>query len=152
MVGRYKDPDYHKKWWAANKHRYNPRKPKTPEISKRDYENNKEKVLKHQKKRRQESPEWRLWRSAKNSSARRGLSFEIEVEDITIPDVCPVFKIPMNQFTDYCPSIDRKDNSKGYVKGNVQVISKKSNVMKSNASNEELLQFADWIIEELRVK
>ena len=36
------------------------------------------------------------------------------------------------------PSLDRIDNSKSYVKGNVKVISYKANILKGNGSIEEL--------------
>jgi len=46
------------------------------------------------------------------------------------------------------PSIDRKDNSKGYTKENVWIISQQANQMKSDATPEQLKKFAKWIISE----
>jgi hypothetical protein len=43
-------------------------------------------------------------------------------------------------------SLDRIDSTKGYVKGNIQVLSHKANTMKNSASPKQLLRFANWII------
>lgn len=44
------------------------------------------------------------------------------------------------------PSLDRLDSSKGYVKGNVRVISKRANQLKNNATVEEMrMVLADLI-------
>ena len=94
----------------------------------------------------------------KTRAKKRGLDFNIELEDIKTPAICPILGIPIvvkqsiTNFNDYkgpqpdAPSVDRIDNTKGYVKGNVQVISYKANSMKSNATPEELLKFAYWVI------
>ena len=101
------------------------------------------------------SPEWRMHNRCKQRAKRSGLAFNIDVEDITIPTVCPVLGIALKQ-TEHAygkghgprknsPSLDRIDNNKGYVKGNIQVISHLANKMKSEASIEQLQEFAKWI-------
>jgi hypothetical protein len=74
-----------------------------------------------------------LWDAAKSRAKAKGRDFNIEVTDISIPSVCPVLNIPMDS-----PSLDRIDSSKGYVKGNVRVISVRANMLKNDATIEEL--------------
>ena len=45
-------------------------------------------------------------------------------------------------------SLDRIDSSKGYTKDNVHVISLKANLMKSDATVEEMKLFAEWVLSE----
>ncbi len=84
-----------------------------------------------------------------------GLDHDIELEDIVIPEFCPYLgiKIARNNKAgpaESSPALDRIDNSLGYVKGNVQVLSYKANRMKNNATAEELLMFADAVIRAFR--
>lgn len=51
---------------------------------------------------------------------------------------------------DNSPSLDKIVPSKGYVVGNIQVISYKANRLKGDCSLEDLLNFADWVIETYR--
>ena len=66
------------------------------------------------------------------------------------PDRCPVFHWPLNygggDRTNASPALDRIDSSKGYTIGNVQIISQLANLMKSNANEEELSMFANWVL------
>ena len=54
---------------------------------------------------------------------------------------CPLLNIPMfvssGTATDNSPTLDKIDNEKGYVKGNLQVISRKANQSKSNLTFKE---------------
>ena len=77
--------------------------------------------------------EKRLWNAAKSRANKKGHEFSIELSDVTVPTTCPVLGTPMAS-----PSLDRIDSSKGYVKGNVRVISKRANMLKNDATIEEL--------------
>ena len=97
------------------------------------------------------SNEYLIWYRAKESSKKRGWDFNLEVDDIIIPKKCPYLGIELcygieNKYKDdYC-SIDRIDSTKGYIKGNVQIISRLANTMKNNANTEQLLTFAKNVL------
>jgi hypothetical protein len=88
---------------------------------------------------------------ARYRAKKKGIEFNLELSDIVIPKVCPVLKIPLSAGSSSggprgcSPSLDRIDNTKGYIKGNVQVMSHKANTMKHCADNNELILFANWI-------
>jgi len=83
-----------------------------------------------------------LYRSAKKRALKKGLEFNIELKDIHIPKKCPILKVPLICSTRYSPSIDRIYPDKGYIKGNIAVISTLANSMKANATPKELLIFS----------
>lgn len=70
------------------------------------------------------------------------------------PKRCPVFNKPFVErgagFSDWSPSIDKIDPRKGYIKGNIQVVSMLANCMKRNATPTQLKQFARWALKEKR--
>lgn len=77
-----------------------------------------------------------------------GLEFSITPVDIPVPETCPVLglliEIPpirpsgSGLWARSSPSVDRIDNTKGYVPGNVRVISMRANHLKRDATLEEL--------------
>lgn len=97
-------------------------------------------------------PEWKMHQRAKMRCKDNGREFNLEVSDILIPDICPVLGIKLNMNSGKSgayrnsPSLDRIDNSKGYTKDNIQVISQLANAMKCHATNEELHKFASWVL------
>lgn len=103
-----------------------------------------------------EKPELRMLRRAKQRAKERGLNFDITAEDITIPTHCPVLGIELKVHkgrsggNPESPALDRIDNAKGYVKGNVMVVSHRANMMKVDASPEELIKFAEWVLTRYR--
>lgn len=97
------------------------------------------------------NPEKRLWTVAKNNAKVTQKEFNIVPEDIIIPSHCPYLGIELTNTVgegklDTNPSIDRIDNTKGYIKGNIQVISWLANRMKHKATNEQLIAFARGIL------
>ena len=95
------------------------------------------------------SPEMQMFWEAKKRARKRGMAFDIEWTDILIPDVCPFLDIPISvgqgKQTANSPALDRKDSSRGYVKGNIQVISNRANTMKHDATfNEFERMYLSW--------
>jgi hypothetical protein len=93
--------------------------------------------------------EYRLWRKARDRAIQHTDKsdvpleawFNIKPQDILIPEICPVLGIPMTSGPKLLPSsssLDRIDSKKGYIKGNIQVISHRANTLKSNATLKEL--------------
>jgi hypothetical protein len=95
-------------------------------------------------------PEKVLHRQAKNRARARGIPFTLALEDVIIPEFCPVLGIKLEPSQDgyspNSPTLDRKIPSLGYVPENVWVISYKANVMKSNATPEELRRFSEFFL------
>lgn len=96
-----------------------------------------------------------LLKAAKQRAEKNGILFNIEISDIIIPEYCPILGVKLesgigkgrgNINRKYSPSLDRIIPSLGYTKGNIQVISWLANTMKSMATLEELIMFANGII------
>ena len=89
---------------------------------------------------------------AKNRAKLKELEFNLTAEDIVIPTHCPILGIELVNKkgkpggAPNSPALDRIDNSKGYIKGNVRVISHLANMMKSSATEDQLIKFANWVI------
>ena len=84
---------------------------------------------------------------AKKRAKKKNLEFNLTKDDIVIPEKCPVFgeKLIRESRHPMIPSLDRVDNTKGYVKGNVKVISRKANVMKSNLTLDDMDKIYSYI-------
>lgn len=86
-----------------------------------------------------------LWRWARTRAKRYGVPFDIEPADICIPDKCPVFGVKLKVgHKSFAPSLDRIVPEWGYTKGNVLVVSRRANQLKSDACPWELRQVADF--------
>lgn len=79
--------------------------------------------------------------AARKRAEKTGVPFDIDVDDIVFPPHCPVLGIPIffsEHRTDHTPSLDKIIPEKGYVRGNVSIISWRANRLKSDATLEEL--------------
>jgi hypothetical protein len=86
-----------------------------------------------------------MFQLAKRRAKIRGIAFSIGLDDVVIPDFCPLLGVQINvesSDVDSRPSIDRIDNSKGYVPGNVLVVSSRGNRLKNDSSSKELMMLA----------
>ena len=93
-------------------------------------------------------------KSAKKRAEAKQLPFDLDLEYLESIAMfrCPVFltKLTWGEFgkgapTSNSPSLDRIVPDKGYVKGNVRFLSNLANSMKQNATQEQLLLFANWV-------
>jgi hypothetical protein len=111
----------------------------------------------HQKKWIENNLEKAMCNWVKQRAKARGIRFDLTYLDIHIPDNCPILGIPIFRAgkgfgpTDNSPSLDRIDSTKGYIKGNVQVISSKANTMKSNATLNEMILLGKWAQEQVSI-
>jgi hypothetical protein len=75
--------------------------------------------------------------------------WNIEFNDLSFPTHCPILGIELNYSASYrsddSPSFDRIDSSKGYVKGNVAIMSWRANRIKNDGTAEEHQLIANFI-------
>lgn len=86
-------------------------------------------------------PKLYLWGVAKKRAKLKGMEFSITPEDIIFDGYCPITKRRIDTGTnklDTSMSLDRVDNDKGYVKGNVVAISRWANLRKSDMTKGDL--------------
>lgn len=95
-----------------------------------------------------------IWRRAEYRAKRDGIDFQIAPDDVVLCESCPVLGIPLfvskgKGYAPNSPSLDRIDNTKGYVKGNVRVISARANALKRDASIGEVLAIYEYMLNEI---
>lgn len=85
-----------------------------------------------------------------------GVDSNLKPEDIVINEYCPFFNTKIDYRTTSCEhltkfhySIDRIDNSKMYMKGNIWVISRFANTIKNDSSLNELKTFSVNILKQI---
>ena len=85
---------------------------------------------------------------AQGRAEASGLEFTIGRQHVVVPIYCPVLGLELKTeegpMADNSPTLDRIDPSKGYVPGNVVVVSARANRLKSNATIRELRNIASF--------
>ena len=97
-----------------------------------------------------EKPEKALLYEARKRAREFNIPFSITDKDIVIPEFCPILGVKLvrgaaDNNRDCCPSLDRIAPEKGYVLGNIAVMSYRANRIKNNGTADEHRQIADWI-------
>ena len=86
---------------------------------------------------------------AKRRAKVKGLEFFLTADDLDLPEFCPVLGIPLafgtSKIRDTSPTIDRIDNSIGYIPGNVKIISWRANTIKGAGTADEHEAIASYI-------
>lgn len=87
----------------------------------------------------------------KSRSKRKNIPFNLEECDICVPDYCPALNIKLNKQkhnksnkNDDLPELDRIVPQKGYIKGNVKIISRRANRLKNDGNlleHEKIVQY-----------
>lgn len=122
-------------------------------VDKRDaskgYRNTCKKCSKNKRETEIRNRDWKyraneiMYMNAKARAKKNNIVFTITKEDIIIPEYCPVLGIKLfREGKDTwmnAPSIDRIDNNKGYTKDNIMVISRRANILKKDATFDELI-------------
>lgn len=124
------------------------------------YKDNREKIQGNEKRYKEKLWETKeghiqmLRKGCMDRARKEGVAFNLTTEylnSISV-NICPVLGLELgwterrkNTHKDNCPSLDRIIPTQGYVESNVAWMSLKANIMKNDASFEQLHQFADWV-------
>lgn len=88
------------------------------------------------------------FRFKKHNAKWSGWEFVITMNDLEWPTHCPVLGVELDWFgekSDRSPSFDRIDSNKGYIPGNVAIISLRANRLKNNGTADEHEKIAIWM-------
>ena len=104
-------------------------------------------------KKKEPNPEFdlrrRLLNSAKVRANKNNLKFNITINDIIISEICPAIGIKIykagKEATYNSPALDKIIPSKGYVKGNVEVISHRGNNLKTSMNLKEITMLVKYL-------
>jgi len=95
-----------------------------------------------------QEPEKHLLKTAKSNAKRVGVECNLILDDIHIPDMCPILNIPLyftpGQATDNTPSIDRIIPSTSYNRDNILIMSMRANRIKNDGTPDEHFKIYEY--------
>ena len=92
--------------------------------------------------RKADDRRYNMYHNAKHRAKKKGLPFTITIDDIVIPEKCPLLGIDLISTNDkrnpHNPSLDQVLPGNGYTPDNIQVISSRANWLKGDATLTEM--------------
>jgi hypothetical protein len=93
-------------------------------------------------------PALHMLNNSKQRAKSLGREHTLTIDDIMIPDYCPILNIKLEvgdrKNHDNAPSIDRINNDGGYTKDNIMIMSTRANLLKKNATIDELIMIGNF--------
>ena len=120
------------------------------EINQKSALKNKDKIQQRHISDKKANPKKYLLAGALSRSAKYGYPCSISLDDIVIPEICPILNIKLEinsgKYKDNSPSLDKIIPHLGYIPGNIMVISMRANMIKNNASVDELGRVYNYLL------
>ena len=133
--------EYNREYYKNNKERLKDKRNKR-ELERYYKNRDDEKVEEWKAVRRANAshPCYKIFNAAKHRAKKSGLEFTICLNDLVVPDLCPILMTPLTRDGSRwnSPSIDRVDNSKGYTPDNVRIISTFANTRKGSLTLDQI--------------
>lgn len=124
--------------WARKRRKEKPNHAKEYRVANRERFSEREKTIRRANLQRT------LLLGAKQRARKFGLNFALVVDDIHIPTRCPLLGIPLivgdGKQGPNSPTLDRIFNERGYVAGNVVVISHAANTCKGGLRADDIIR------------
>ena len=137
---RARDREAYKKNYPKNRARKNELRRKAREANIERY-----RASERTRNKKENRPRYLLQRAALRAK-KIGVPFNLKIEDIQIPTICPVLGIKLDQGPrSTWSTLDRLSPARGYVRGNVYVISFRANSIKSDATISELVAIVSYM-------
>lgn len=149
---RYKEDPEFRKYVAEQHKKQRLKKPEEYRQRNLEWQRKNKKLLGFRAAQKRKIPEnWKkaIINNIRARAKRKGVTFSISEDDIETPEYCPALGVKLEYGGKSSSlnraSVDRIVPGLGYVKGNVVVISVKANIIKCNATAQEIAAVARWV-------